>query len=96
MRQSIVGSAVVFIMGTALLLGAVQAQTKEPASEPASAQTKPKVKKKKAVKTAGVAKTGSAKFMPGSQESASQRSSRLTRECKGAVNAGACSGYASQ
>lgn len=47
--------------------------------------------KKKAVKqrTAG----NNAKFMPGSQETTRERSARLKRECQGAVNAGACSGY---
>lgn len=29
----------------------------------------------------------------GSRETESQRSERLTRECRGAVNAGACAGY---
>ena len=29
----------------------------------------------------------------GSRETESQRSERLSRECKGAVNAGACAGY---
>ena len=35
----------------------------------------------------------SAKFIPGSQETAKERSARLKRECKGGVNAGACAGY---
>ncbi len=34
-----------------------------------------------------------AKFSPGSQETTKERSARLQRECKGAVNAGACAGY---
>ena len=34
-----------------------------------------------------------AKFLPGSQETTKERSARLKRECQGAVNAGACSGY---
>jgi hypothetical protein len=47
--------------------------------------------KKKAVKhrTAGKKTT----FSPGSQESTKERRARLMRECKGATNAGACSGY---
>lgn len=47
--------------------------------------------KKKAVKhrTAG----NKTKFLPGSQETTKERSARLKRECQGAVNAGACSGY---
>ena len=34
-----------------------------------------------------------ATFKPGSQETTKERSSRLSRECKGQTNAGACSGY---
>ena len=33
------------------------------------------------------------KFQPGSAETVRERSARLKRECKGAVNAGACAGY---
>ena len=33
------------------------------------------------------------KFLPGSQESVGERATRLKRECKGAVNAGACQGH---
>ena len=32
-------------------------------------------------------------FLRGSEESVSERSNRLKRECKGRVNAGACAGY---
>lgn len=48
---------------------------------------------KKAKKTASAPPGKSAKFMPGSQESARERATRLKRECKGRVNAGACEGY---
>lgn len=48
---------------------------------------------KKAQKTASAPPGKSAKFMPGSQETARERSARLKRECKGRVNAGACEGY---
>jgi hypothetical protein len=34
-----------------------------------------------------------AKFEPGSQETVKQRTARLKRECRGAVNAGVCEGY---
>ena len=45
-------------------------------------------------KTAKTAKhRTSTKFLPGSQETAKERSTRLKRECKGRVNAGACEGY---
>ena len=36
---------------------------------------------------------GQIRFLPGSAETARDRSNRLKRECKGQVNAGACSGY---
>ena len=52
-------------------------------------KTAPKKKAKKP-KTASGSK---AKFIPGSQETKKERSARLTRECKGEVNAGACTGY---
>ncbi|MBA3593164.1 MAG: hypothetical protein H0W47_05125 [Polaromonas sp.] len=47
----------------------------------------------KAKKTSAVKKQGSTKFLPGSQETRKERSERLKRECKGRVNAGACTGY---
>ena len=37
--------------------------------------------------------TGKVKFIRGNEESVAQRSARLTRECKGRVNAGMCEGY---
>lgn len=36
---------------------------------------------------------GQVSFLPGSAETAKERSSRLRRECQGGVNAGACAGY---
>lgn len=33
------------------------------------------------------------KFLPGSEETTRERNTRLKRECKGRVNAGACAGY---
>ena len=52
-------------------------------------------KDKKAAKSAKAKKAppGKVKFLPGTQESAKERATRLKRECKGAVNAGACLGY---
>ena len=38
---------------------------------------------------------GQTRFLPGSAETVKDRSNRLKRECKGQVNAGACSGYTS-
>ena len=37
--------------------------------------------------------SGQVKFLPGSEETTKERTARLKRECKGRVNAGACSGY---
>jgi hypothetical protein len=50
-----------------------------------------KVAASKAGKKAGP--SGQIKFLPGSEETAKERSGRLKRECKGRVNAGACAGY---
>lgn len=44
-------------------------------------------------KAAPAKKQGSTKFMPGSEETRKERATRLKRECKGRVNAGACEGY---
>jgi hypothetical protein len=45
-------------------------------------------------KTNKASRSGSkAKFDSGSQETKKERSARLSRECKGQTNAGACSGY---
>ena len=49
--------------------------------------------KKAAAKSGSAASGGKVKFIPGSGETAAQRTARLKRECKGAVDAGACSGY---
>ncbi|MES2509596.1 MAG: hypothetical protein V4625_06675 [Pseudomonadota bacterium] len=59
------------------------ADTDAPAEPPAAA------KKKKAAKP----KSAKVKFTPGSEESRAERRARLKIECKGAVNAGACTGY---
>ena len=65
---------------------AAQAQTPEVLNPP----TKTTKKKSKKPKAAAGAK---AKFVSGSQETKQERSSRLKRECKGGVDAGACAGY---
>ena len=53
----------------------------------------PSVTSKAAKKTAKAKHVSQIKFLPGSGETARERSSRLKRECKGRVNAGACEGY---
>jgi hypothetical protein len=70
------------LTGAALLVGAAEA--------PSFAAT-PKDKKPAAAKAKQARKT--VKFMPGSQETARERATRLQRECKGRVDAGACTGY---
>ena len=52
-----------------------------------------KAAKHKNAKKAGQSNGANAKFIPGSAETKKERSARLTRECKGEVNAGACTGY---
>ena len=79
--------AMALMVASALLLGGnVHGQASD-ADKPAKAKTQ----KKKA--TAAGGQGAKAKFMPGSQETRSERIARLKRECKGAVNAGACEGY---
>ncbi|MES2415484.1 MAG: hypothetical protein V4614_16920 [Pseudomonadota bacterium] len=56
------------------------------ASTPATSST---AKKKKADKP----KSSKVKFLRSSEESHAERRARLKLECKGAVNAGACTGY---
>lgn len=70
-----------------LLATGAHAQAPEVLNPPTKSTTKKKAKKPK---TQSGAK---AKFIPGSQETKKERTARLTRECKGEVNAGACTGY---
>ena len=60
---------------------AVQAQALEILNPPIKVETKKKSSGSKA------------KFDSGSAETKKERSARLSRECKGQVNAGACAGY---
>ena len=78
MTPSIVRAALSWL-ALALFLGA--------AGAPAFAEDK------KAAKAGTAKHRTTTKFMPGSQETAKERSTRLKRECKGRVNAGACEGY---
>ena len=62
----------------------------------AHASASPSDSGNKAVATKARKKAGSGgqiKFLPGSAETTKERSTRLKRECKGRVNAGACAGY---
>lgn len=51
-----------------------------------------KVKKHRAKKVAKL-KPDEERFLHGSKETQTMRDSRLTRECRGAANGGACRGY---
>ena len=85
MRQKIRIAATAALVCASLLMAGAQAQTAPTESAGAPAKTKSKKK------SAGRQKMP--KFMSGSQETVKERSARLMRECKGAVNAGACKGY---
>lgn len=93
MQKHMIKSLIALISAGALLIGSVHAQPSEPVDKPAKA--KAKAKKKKVSGSTPRAKGGSVKFLPGSQETTKERSTRLMRECKGRVDAGACAGYAS-
>ena len=87
MRKGLTRPTMAFTVFAALLLGSVHAQTLEAVDKPA------KVKTKKMKKASATGHGPKVKFVPGLQETVSQRSARLARECKGAVNAGVCEGY---
>ena len=84
------------VMACILVTGVAMSAFATPAAaaqdEPVQVKSKSESKKKPA-KTRPV-QVATATFVPGgSQETVAQRSARLKRECKGAVNAGACEGY---
>jgi hypothetical protein len=79
---TIIASAV-----SALVLpSAAEAQMLDILNPPLQVQAKKRAVKHK---SAGSKTT----FSSGSQETTKERNARLQRECKGAVNAGACAGY---
>ena len=80
-------SLLIYTLFGFLVATGVQAQAQEVLNPPTKSTAKKKAKKPKA--TAGA----NAKFISGSEETKKERSARLSRECKGQVNAGACSGY---
>jgi hypothetical protein len=53
----------------------------------------PPIQVKATTKASKKKRGNQAKFVPGSQETSKERSARLRRECQGAANAGACTGY---
>jgi len=74
---------------TAVFLAAVLIGGAQAAASSAASGDKPSTSAKK--KKTGA--SGQVRFLPGSAETAKERSSRLRRECQGQVNAGACAGY---
>ncbi len=64
--------------------GAVWAADTDAPVEPPAATKKKKTGKPKSAKV---------KFMPGSEETRAERRARLKIECRGAANAGMCTGY---
>lgn len=65
---------------------AAHAQALDILNPPLQVQAKKKPAKQRAANNKTI-------FSPGSQETSKERTARLTRECKGAANGGACSGY---
>jgi hypothetical protein len=85
--KSLMAPVLAALVAAALVSGHVHAQT-QPTPE-GDKPTKSKPKKTKAKSASG----GKVKFIQGTGETPAQRTARLKRECKGEVNAGACSGY---
>ena len=90
MLQKFISAGLAVVVTCVLSMGAAYAQAPEVLNPPVKTKAK-----KKSAKAAKSAKTSKAKFLSGSQETVKERATRLQRECKGAPNAGACSGYAS-
>lgn len=88
--KSLMRSVLAALMVAALAASHAQAQTQPAPDGDKPAKSK---SKKAAAKSGSAASGGKVKFIPGSGETAAQRTARLKRECKGAVDAGACSGY---
>jgi hypothetical protein len=88
MNQLVKKSAYAWVVSAAValgMMGSVQAQ-------PANGVTQP-VKAKSKAKKKAAPRGNKVKYVRGSEETPSERSTRLKRECKGRVNAGACEGY---
>ena len=76
-------------LGVAMLMAVIamgSAHAREVSYDSSGSSHAVKTKKKSA-------RGGHIKFLPGSAETVRERSARLKRECRGAVNAGACAGY---
>jgi hypothetical protein len=87
-KKSLAAPLLAALLAAALSAGHAYAQT-----TPAQEGDKPAKSKSKSKKTAKAGSGSKAKFLQGSGETPAERTARLKRECKGAVDAGACSGY---
>jgi hypothetical protein len=86
MNKLSVMTVIASVAAAFVLPSAAEAQALDILNPPLQVQAKKKSAKNK--------KSGSkTTFSSGSQETTKERSARLQRECKGAVNAGACAGY---
>lgn len=88
MNKSMIQPALAFIVVAAVLMGSIPAYSAEPVGKPEKTKAD-----KKAAKATATGHVGKVTFLRGSEETAQERSTRLKRECKGRVNAGACEGY---
>ena len=84
MKHTVMTPILSMLLTAGLLAGTAPAASASTKSSGAadSATTKKKVRGSSQIR-----------FLPGSAETAKDRSNRLRRECKGQVNAGACAGY---
>jgi|GEM_PF-1232592 len=87
-KKSLMASMLAVFMVAALAASHAQAQT-----QPVQEGDKPAKSKSKSKKAAKSGSGGKVKFISGTGETPAQRTARLKRECKGGVDAGACSGY---
>lgn len=86
--------AAFMLTGNAQAQSVSQASVQSPAPTDAPVKTKAKKKAAKSKATGKAADQGAkAKFIRGSEETTAERTTRLKRECKGGVNAGACAGF---
>jgi hypothetical protein len=86
MNKLSVMTVVASVLAGFVMPSAAGAQALDILNPPLQVQAKKRSAKHK---TAGNKTT----FSSGSQETTKERNARLQRECKGAVNAGACAGY---
>jgi hypothetical protein len=90
MRGLMCALALTWAAAALTVLPVGQAMAAQETGDPGS---KPKPEAKKAATSSKTKKAAQAPQAGGSAESPADRSARLKRECRGAVNAGACTGY---